>query len=213
MKTYRFFLFDADGTMFDTGELIYNCFLHTCTRLKQNGPSRQEVLSSMGLPLRKQFEKYMGPIEEGLYSEIQAEYMAYQLKVYKEYLRLFPGIRETLEILKGNGKKLAVVTSRKIQSLTVYLKHTEILELFDALVTPESTLRHKPDAEPALKAMELLGADKKQSIFIGDSVYDIECGSEAGIDTAFVMWSHNDVNTLQTRPTFCIKRISELCNL
>ena len=211
MKDYKFFLFDADGTLFDTGDLIYQCFLHTCRQLNFREITKQEVLSSMGLPLRKQFEKYLGPVEHDVYNEIQSEYMDYQMFIYKDYLKLFPETKETLEHLKSAGKNLAVVTSRKITSLSLYLKHTAVFDLFDVLVTPDMTIEHKPGAEPAIKAMSMLKAEKNKALFIGDSIYDIECGTKAGIDTAFVMWSYTDVKDLAVKPTFCINTMRELC--
>ncbi len=211
MKDYTYYLFDADGTLFDTGELIYQCFAYSCRKFGKKQITKEEVLSSMGLTLRSQFEKYLGPIRQEHYHEIQSEYMNYQFSIYKQYLKVFPGVAESLEILKSREKKLSVVTSRKIKSLTTYLKHTRMYDYFDALITPENTIKHKPEPEPALEAMSLLGADKDKTLFIGDSVYDIECGSKAGIDTAFVNWSHNNGNMFKVKPTFCIDDMKDLC--
>jgi len=143
--------------------------------------------------------------------EIQSDYMNYQLSIYKKYLKSFPAIVESLEILKSKNNKLAVVSSRKRQSLTIFLKDTGMLDYFDILVSPEDTQKHKPDPAPALKAISMLGAEKRKTLFIGDSVYDIECGKNAGIDTAFVVWSNTDRNLLKVKPTFYINNMMELC--
>jgi len=136
--------------------------------------------------------------------------MEYQMSVYSQYLKLFPGVLETLDTLKKNGKKLAIVTSRFRNSLDVYLRDTGIFTFFDAIISPESTKHHKPRPEPAIKAMEELNARKPETLFIGDATFDIECGAGAGIDTAFVTWSVNDLDSLKKTPTWFITSMSEL---
>ena len=78
----------------------------------------------------------------------------------EDNVSLFPHVTESLETLKNAGKKLAIVTSRRRFSLERILQSTDTAKYFDVLVTPEDTTRHKPEAEPALKAMSLLDADK-----------------------------------------------------
>lgn len=211
MKDYSFYLFDADGTLLDTAELIYQCFVYSCAKFGPRKITREEVFSQIGLTLRNQFETYLGPMSPDRYDEIQRTHMDYQLSIYKKYLKAFPGVAASLKTLKSKGKKPAIVTSRKTRTLTLYLKETGIYDYFDVLVTPTDTDRHKPSPEPALKAMSLLGADKNKTLFIGDSVFDIECGRDAGIDTAFVNWSRNSVDSFSVKPTFCIDHMQELC--
>ena len=122
----------------------------------------------------------------------------------------FPHVIDTLERLKSAGKKLAVVTSRRRFSLERILDSTGTAKYFDVLVTPEDTTRHKPDAEPALKALSLLGADKTSTVFIGDALYDICSGTSAGIDTIFVNWSHAQLSSLPVPPTWTIDSLQEL---
>lgn len=211
MKAYSSYLFDADGTLFDTTELIYQCFVYSCRKYGNREVTREEILPSIGLTLATQFTQHLGPLPAEQLDAIQADHMAYQLTIYRQYLRPFPGVAETLSALKAQGRKLAIVTSRKMRSLGLYLRETGVFDYFDAFVTPDDTTRHKPDPEPALKAMALLGADREQTVIIGDSVYDIECGLNAGIDTVFVNWSHNDGTVLKVRPTFVIDSMRELC--
>jgi pyrophosphatase PpaX len=156
-------------------------------------------------------EVYFGPLTDERFEVMRKEHMDFQLRHYAEYLRAFPGVAQGLTALKENGKRLAVVTSRKRSSLELYLKETNIIDYFDALVTVEDTLSHKPDPEPALMALRLLGCAKEESLFIGDSRFDIECAAHAGIDSAFVRWSCNDPSEMTVKPTFFIDDLRELC--
>jgi pyrophosphatase PpaX len=212
MKDYSYYLFDADGTLIDTTELIYQCFVHTCRIFGDMDVSRPDVVRNIGLTLRMQMEKYFGPLTDEQFAVRAAEHMKHQLSIYPRYLRVFPTVLEALSLLKRAGKACAIVTSRRRQTLDLYLEKTGILDFFNVFVTPENTQRHKPDPEPALEALRLLGvARKNEAIFIGDSEYDIECGRNAGIDTAFVSWSHNDPAALPAQPTYVIGDMMQLC--
>ncbi len=211
MKSYNYYLFDADGTLIDTTELIYRCFVNTCKTYGGFELDRETIVSHIGIPLRKQLETYLGTLSDQRAQEISAFHMNYQLSIFEDHLALFPGVLEGLKTLREMGRKLAIVTSRKLDTLEHYTRHLKIFDFFDVVVTPESTVLHKPDPEPALKALQLLGTDDpSKALFVGDAVFDINCGKAAGMDTAFVSWSHNDLNRLGVVPTYIIKDFSEL---
>jgi pyrophosphatase PpaX len=210
MKQYKAYLFDADGTLFDTTELIYQCFLYSCKKYGDIDVSREAVFSNIGIPLRPQLEHFLGKMSDYKEEEIVKAHMDYQLKIYQEHLRLFPGVKKTLVHLKDTGKKMAVVTSRKQYTLTLYLKQTAIYHYFDALITPELTKKHKPEPEPALEALKQLNCAPSETLFVGDAIFDIECGERAGMDTAFVTWSQIDAESLSIKPTYVIDSMNEL---
>ncbi|HMA63979.1 MAG: HAD family hydrolase [Fibrobacterota bacterium] len=210
MRDYTYYLFDADGTLIDTTELIWQCFENTA-RMTGHGPiGRETTIKHIGMTLRDQMTINFGILDDEAYDRYRTIHMDYQMSVYREYLKLFPGVSETLDKLKKNGKKLAIVTSRFRNSLDVYLRDTGIFAFFDAIISPESTKYHKPHPEPAIKAMEELKARQSETLFIGDATFDIECGAGAGIDTAFVKWSVNDVDSLKRKPTWLINAMGEL---
>jgi pyrophosphatase PpaX len=211
MNVYDAYLFDVDGTLIDTTELIYRCFRHTCRAFGGFAIDRNTVVGHIGLPLRQQLEVYLGPLDDRRADHIRRAHMAYQLSIYRDHLRLFPGVKETLRALAHSERALAAVTSRMRDTAELYLRHTGIWSFFAALVTPESTVAHKPDPAPARKALELLGGvDPGAALFVGDATYDIQCGQAAGTDTAFVAWSHNAVDSLKATPTYVLTRMDEL---
>lgn len=210
MKQYTAYLFDCDGTLIDTTELIYQCFVHSCKKFGNIHVTREQVFANIGIPLRNQLEHFLGPLFDEKASEITKAHMDYQLKIYKNYLQLFPGASETLSQLKDKGKKLAVVTSRKTRTLTLYFKQLGIYQFFNVFITPELTEKHKPDPEPALEALKQLQCSAEETLFVGDSIYDIECGVKARMDTAFVTWSRIDPELLSIKPTYIISEMKEL---
>jgi pyrophosphatase PpaX len=212
---YETYLFDADGTLIDTAALVVTCFEHTLEvykerLVKKSEDPAAEIMSLMGLPLRYQMELYFGPLTDEAYNVIHRTYSGYQEDIFEEYLKLFPGVAEGLAGLKSAGKKLAIVTSRRMASLRCYTKAMGIDDYFDEFITPEATEKHKPEAEPVLEAMKRFGASRASTVFIGDALFDIQSGKSAGVATVFVGWSHNSVEKLEVRPDFTISSMDEL---
>ncbi|MFP4162727.1 MAG: HAD family hydrolase [Chitinispirillaceae bacterium] len=211
MKDYQYFLFDADGTLFDTTEMIYHCFDYALRYFRKPVVSKETVFSNIGLPLKNQLERYVDNVDEEFLAAYKKVHMEYQLSIYKDYIRLFSGVIQTLKELRRRGKKCAVVSSRFKKSLETFLQEMGIYPFFEVIMSPEGTTLHKPHPEPALKTLELLGCtDSSRGIFIGDASFDIECGAGAGMDTAFVEWSRCGIDSLNVRPTYVIKKMREL---
>ena len=211
MKEYDYYLFDADGTLFDTTEMIVRCFRNTAKVNNLPAPDREEIVSRVGMTLRRQMEHYFGELSDETFNRYRETHMAYQLAIYREHLRLCPGVAESLVCLRERGKQCAVVTSRMLPTLTVYLKETGIFDYFSILITPENTQRHKPDPQPAVEALARLNGTPDQALFIGDSTFDIECGAGAGMATAFVGWSHNTRESLRCKPTWVFSDMRDVC--
>jgi len=209
MKDYRTYLFDIDGTLLDTIELIYRTFRATLAHFKGPDLSRETIVSHVGIPLVKQMEIYLGPMGERE-EEILAYHRTYQFSIYRDYLRLFPGVEELLRELKRRGKKTGVVTSRTTESLNKYLDHFSLTGFFDIFVTPELTPEGKPHPGPVLYALEKLGSTPEETLFLGDAAVDIQSGDRAGVDTAFALWGPNRAEDLPLRPTWLVKSLSDL---
>ncbi len=210
MREYDYYLFDSDGTLTDTAELIYRCFNNTSKFYSNREVEREDVLNTIGMPLRPQMALFIGELSDEKYLEARDYHMEFQFKYFKEYLSLFKGTEEILKELRSRGKKLAVVTSRRRDSLEKYLKFVGIFDYFDVIVTPEDTEKHKPNPEPVLEALKQLNATKERSIFIGDATYDIEAGASAGVDTAFVEWSESDRSLFKIEATYTINNWDQL---
>ena len=120
MEQYKAYLFDCDGTLIDTTELIYQCFVYSCRKFGNISVTRDQVFANIGIPLRTQLQQFLDPLSDEKASEITSAHMEFQLSIYNDHLQLFPGISETLSQLKDKGKKLAVVTSRKTHTLSLF---------------------------------------------------------------------------------------------
>ncbi|HHY76263.1 MAG TPA: HAD-IA family hydrolase [Firmicutes bacterium] len=168
-------LFDLDGTLIDTTQAILDSLQYTVRYF--TGETRD----------KEQFRKYAGvPLDEVLMDllpdhieEARDVYIRHNLSLHDEMVRAFPGTIETLEELRRRGVKLAIVTSKRRPSAMFGLKATGLLGRFDAMVFYDDVTKHKPEPEPILKALELLGIEKGTVLMVGDSTYDIRAARSA----------------------------------
>lgn len=203
-------LFDFDGTLIDTSELIFRSFEYALDTVLGKQIPREELLWTFGRPLALIMETLGGEHAEELLQAFRHYSIAHETEI-----TLFPDVRETLEYLKAHGVKTAIVTSRVRESA---MRDLEILQLdpalFDAILTPESTTMHKPHPEPAQKALELLGTAPEEAIMIGDSMHDIHCGKDAGCKTAYVAYSFLPHGELQAcLPDYCFTSLKDCIEL
>lgn len=210
MKRYNHYLFDLDGTLINTIDLIVECFHHSLDYIAQLKLPEEQIRSHVGLPLLEQFKVYLGHLPNIDYQDVMREHLDYQLKHWNEKIFVYEGITKLLATLKKDGAKLAIVTSRRMQTAELYTKELGLYDYFEFLATPECTQDHKPSPEPALYTLKRLNANPVNSLFIGDSIFDIECGHHAGIDTAFAHWGAFKPIDFKHKPTYVLQSPLEL---
>ncbi len=215
MKKYDFFLFDLDGTLIETEELILECFRYSLKRVYAVSPAEKTLSEKIGLPLAEQMRRICeeNELEPIPFSDFQKIHMDYQMKIWDKYVKPFPGVGVVLQALVEKGKTLAIVTSRKLPTTKLYLEHSELKKYFSALITPESTEKHKPEAEPALKAMAEIGALAQKTLFVGDSLYDMECAEKAGLDKYLVEWGSTSKKKITTPSEYREKNLNKILHL
>lgn len=205
------FLFDLDGTLNDSVPLITYVSQLTYQEL---GLERtvEQIKKTIGVPLVQTGEEIYGPGNGDIYR------LAYQ-RNYREQadhfpLQAFPGILDMLEALRNQGAKLALVTSKRRRLTLENLTTTGLLSRLDLIIDAESTEKHKPDPEPAQLALAQLGATPETGVFIGDSVFDLACGRNAGLRTVGVTWGAGLSQELEREnPDYLCHTVAELRQL
>ncbi|MDL0437060.1 MULTISPECIES: pyrophosphatase PpaX [unclassified Niallia] len=178
-------LFDLDGTLIDTNELIISSFLHTLDFYYPGKYIRKDVIPFMGPTLMETF----GSIDAKRAEEMAAKYRAYNLENHDRIVTIFEGVYDTIKILKENGYKIAIVTTKLSDVVDMGLKLTKLDEFFDVIVALDHVTKAKPDPEPVLMALEKLGSSPEEAIMVGDNSHDILAGKNAGTKTAGVAWT------------------------
>ncbi|MBC8062496.1 MAG: pyrophosphatase PpaX [Clostridiaceae bacterium] len=204
-------LFDLDGTIVNTNNLILKSFRHTFkTHFKNMDIQDEEIIKLFGEPLKQSMQKY-GKENVDKLIDIFHEYNESNHDVLTEG---FEGVEDTLKKLKDSGIKLAIVTSKRRIMVERSLNLFNLKHYFDVIVTPEDTKIHKPFAEPALKACELLRVSPSKSLMVGDSHNDILCGKNAGNKTCLVKYTMLPLDELlKYSPDFVIDSIEDILKI
>ena len=104
-------------------------------------------------------------------------------------LELYPGVKETLNKLKKQGLKLAVITDADSNHAFSRLTRVELLDLFDTLIAADTTGTKKPDPAHFLFALQVLGVRPEESLVVGDSIRrDIAPARKLGLKTAYASY-------------------------
>jgi pyrophosphatase PpaX len=191
----RTILFDLDGTLIDTIELIQRSFWHTLESHGHAAAGRDFWRRGIGRPLEVQF---------GLLSRDEVEitamvrtYRSFNASLHDELVAPYPGVIAALEALRAAGLRLGVVTS-KVREMALHgLRHTRLDSFFDVLVCADEVTRPKPHPEPVSLALRRLQVAADRAWFVGDSPFDLACGRAAGVATAAVTWGAGERAELQ----------------
>ncbi|MDZ5711518.1 pyrophosphatase PpaX [Jeotgalibacillus haloalkalitolerans] len=200
-------LFDLDGTLINTNELIISSFMHVMDHYYPGEYSREDVLQFMGPPLVESFQALNPEKTE----EMVDFYRAYNLKVHDELVTPFEGVDETVKELYDRGIKMAIVSTKRHDMVVRGLKLMNLDQYFDVVIGLDDVEHAKPHPEPLYKALEALGSTADQAIMVGDNHHDIEGGQNAGTRTAGVAWTSKGKAHLETyKPDFMLEEMSDL---
>ena len=205
-------LFDLDGTLIDSVELILNSARYAFEKLQRPYPSDAEWLTGLGMPLSTIFRRYVSD-EPGV-QQIIAAYREYQMAHHDRLVREYDGTVATLRALRGLGHPIGVVTSKSDAMAYRGLALVGAACLVDTVVGIQSSARHKPNPEPVEIALERLGCQAEGSVFVGDSVHDMEAGRAAGVATVGALWGpFNRADLEPSKPTYFLERVAGLPEL
>ncbi|MGY0374920.1 pyrophosphatase PpaX [Clostridium sp. JNZ J1-5] len=178
-------LFDLDGTLINTNDLIIKSFQYTFKKHMDREVDRDKIVKHFGEPLiysMEQYDKENAELMVNIFREFNET-------KHDELVSIFDNVEDSLIELEKLNIKRAVVSSKRRPMVERGLKLFNIYDNMDAIITPEDTEKHKPDGQPALKACEVLGISPEEAIMVGDSYNDILCGKNAGCLTCLVKYT------------------------
>ena len=201
-------LFDLDGTLIDSIELLLVCMEHAFDG-HHRAPTRAQWTAGIGTPLRVQLAEWCD--EDGQVERLVDRYRAFQDQHLERMTTPYEGVVDLLAWARRNGHAMALVTSKGRGMTVRSLAHVGLSQAFDAIVTYEDTERHKPGPEPVLHALGLLAIPAERAVFVGDSPHDMYAGRAAGVRTAAALWGPFSRGELAVaEPTWWLSGIGEL---
>lgn len=185
MKTYKHLVFDIDGTLADTEEIHVVSLQQTLRELKGKEMSAEELAFTLGMPGIKTMEA-LGFEEPGKAFESWDErYMECSKKMG---VKLFPGVKEVLDQLEKEDVTMGILTSKAQNEYEFSFLDYGYGRYFSCAVLAGETPNGKPHPDPMLEYMRRTGAKPEEVLYIGDTLYDMQCANAAGTDGALALW-------------------------
>ncbi len=193
---YDYILFDLDGTLTDPAEGITNSVAYALNKFGISVEDKRELYKFIGPPLVDAFAEYYGFSKEDSEKATAFYRETFRVKGLFEN-EVYDGVRELLETLKKQGKRLYIATSKPEEFTLRILKHFDLLKYFDfvAAATFDST-RNTKDKVIAYALEKLSIDDKSKVVMIGDRHHDIDGAKVNGIDSIGVLYGFGDKNEL-----------------
>ena len=187
MRKYNTLIFDLDGTVADTDEMIVKT-MNVLYDMYRNGVRTpvEQIYYFSGPPIYDTLDKEFPGCDMEF---MHAEFRRVSTEFYPNTVKAYPHAKEVLLRLKEQGYKLGIVTN-KIHSSTEYcLRLIDLEGIFDSLVCYDDVKNPKPDKEAIIKCASELGAfDLSKVLYIGDNKSDLDTANNAGVDCALVNW-------------------------
>ena len=205
-------LFDNDGTLVDTHDLILASMRHSTRAVLGRVIPDEVLMRKVGQPLVVQMGDFT-PDEEQQ-ADILRVYREHNHAHHDEAVRAFPGAREVLVEFAARGLELGVVTSKMHALAWRGLEITGLAPYLDCCIGADDCEHYKPEPEPVLRGLEALGLASADCWYVGDSPFDIQAGNAAGCPTAAVTWGmFPEADLLAARPNRVCKSFAELLEL
>ena len=192
-------LFDLDGTLIDSIELIVQCFTKTIQTHLHYTPTREWIYTQIGKPLRPQLEELL----PGHGQELIHTYRQFQDLHHDELVSVFPGIEDLIDNLTRDHV-LGIVTSKGrlgTQKALQFFKNKG--NEFCTIITADDSATHKPDAGPLLQALAeinrefpKLAVQPSECGYVGDTIFDMQAAISAKMPPLAVLWGVASAKTL-----------------
>lgn len=179
-------LFDLDGTLVDSIELIVAAAMNAFASRPGPSPSEAQIRNTIGRPLTTTFGPWL--VDDDDLPFLIAKYREYQLEHHDRLTNAYDGILDAVAGLHAAGCEMAIVTSKVGFMAERALVHTGLSAYMRFVIASDSTTKHKPDPEPVLMALERLGSAPSDAIYVGDSPYDMQAARAAGVHALGVAW-------------------------
>jgi len=195
-KLFDGFIFDIDGTLTSTNQLIFDSFNFIAKKYLNRTFTDEEIISLFGPTEDVILKEWC----DDQYDEARKDYYQY----YSDYhgiAGLYEGIREILQHLQSKKYPLGIFTGKGRDASLITLNKLGVDHYFDLIVTGDDVINHKPSSEGILKFVNHFKLEPERVLMIGDSVSDVKASKEAGIKIASVLWDSygkEEVKTLES---------------
>ena len=206
MGRYDGIIFDIDGTLTSTNELIFASFNHITKKYLDKSLTNEEVVSLFGPTEDKIIEDWFGENAE----KVKRDYYSFYNDNHA-MANLYPGVKELLQFLKEKNILLSIYTGKGRKAALLTLKKLEIYDFFDLIITGSDVKDHKPSPEGIEIFLDKYSLEKERVLMVGDAPADIKAARAAGVQVASAVWdSYAREEVLEMESNFVFHTVEEM---
>lgn len=210
MEGLQAVLFDLDGTLVDTVELILESFRYTTRTVLEREIPDAELMEFVGCPLVVQMRGF----DEQRADELVTVYREYNALVHDRLIKGYPGVETVLAELRRRDIPMGVVTSKSRAVAKKGLDRFGLGEYFDVMIASDDVEIHKPDPHPLRVASGMMGVDLSSCIYLGDSPHDMTAALAGDAIAVAALWGAFPRETvLKPGPHYALERMPQLLEL
>lgn len=207
MKNFDGFIFDVDGTITSTNELIFASFNHIAEKYLNKKYTFEEIVELFGPPEDYIIKQMMGD----MYTQAHKDYFEFYNKNHNAMADLYPGMKDIFEIIKKKNIPLGIFTGKGRKAALITLEALEVKDYFDLIITGSDVKEHKPAPEGLNMFVDQYKLDKERVILVGDAPADVIAAHAAGIKVASVVWdSYAKEEVLSLNSDYVFSTVEEL---
>ena len=214
MFRYKLIIFDFDGTLVDTREVIKESFQKTFQKFGTDPPNEKKITATIGLSLPESLKILKAPIysnsELGKWIEVYRD--LYQKKI--DQTKLFPHVKAVLTYLEDNGVKLVVISNKGKNAITSTLKLLDIENYIDLVIGENKIKKPDPNLFHSIIHPKFENLSTDQFLMVGDTITDLTFAKNAQLDSCWVSYGYGDKKLcLNANPTHIINSMADLKNI
>lgn len=216
-----FIIFDLDGTLIDSLPDLADATNHMLATLGRPRIDQDAVRSLVGQGARRLVERALAGASEEEVEQGLVLFLDYNHRHIADRTILYPGVTETLDLLRGRGMRMAIISNKNVALCREVLSVLGVDYYFEEILGADSLPFRKPSPEPVLKLLADFGVAPERAALVGDSINDIAAGRGAGVRTVGCTWGYGDPMELKDAdyrigefvelleiPLFCHEKVS-----
>ena len=208
---YRAMMFDLDGTLGDTLELIYRAFNDALAPYIGRELSPAEIRGTFGPP---DTVIIPGLVDPGSGPAAHRAFVASYEQHHDELVPPIEGMADLVSECRLGGARIAVITGKSRETAIVTLNRLGLMPFVETLFGGDDVARTKPDPMALLLALEAFGIPADDAVMVGDSAADVLAGQAIGCTTIGVLWGSPDHHELDAAgPDYVAATVGELRSL
>lgn len=180
---YQLVIFDVDGTLIDTAPAVALCYQQLFFEEFGRHLTSEEFFQDYTLPTNKRLENLAFKDVEEAANRLHT----YLMRAYCN-VQPFNDILNVLDFLSNRNITMGIVTARSKNEVENDPCLKSFISRFKHVICADDTIKHKPDADPILELMKRAGAEKNETIYIGDTFSDYMCAKNAGVHFGLALW-------------------------